>query len=150
MALSTPPKETFVPGASRKQRNVRTFALQMERDIRLDLNRARRLKELRGSTPQRVIAEALHVETRSVQHWERGLGISWPKLEALAAYYGVTTNWLLYGDERPEGARSQIDHIEAMLEELLALQLERELEPGGERVRRRGVGNGEADNASEH
>ncbi|HWW91244.1 MAG TPA: helix-turn-helix transcriptional regulator [Solirubrobacteraceae bacterium] len=83
-----------------------------------DPKRAQRLKDLRDVRPQSTVARALGVETRSVQHWESGHGISWPNLEALATYYGVTTNYLLYGDERPEGARSQLDRIEQKLDHL--------------------------------
>lgn len=84
----------------------------MAREIKLDLERAKRLKELRGEKPQSAVASELGAEVRTFQNWERGLGISWPNLDALATYYGVSTNWILYGDEKPEGARSQLDRIE--------------------------------------
>jgi transcriptional regulator with XRE-family HTH domain len=99
------------------------MAMEMERQLEV----AARIRELRGQMPQPKMADRVGVTLRAYQRWEAGDGIRWDNLERLAEIHGVTTNWLLYGDERPEGARSQLDRIEQKIDELLALRLEQEL-----------------------
>jgi hypothetical protein len=92
------------------------MAMELERQMEV----ARRIKELRGPRPQEALANEIPVTLRAYQEWEAGGGIAWANLQRLAEIHGVSTNWLLYGDERPEGARSQLDRIEAGVKELLA------------------------------
>ena len=164
-------KQTFAPGTSRKLRNVRTFSLQMEREIRLDKARAKRLKELRGVfkpgdrgyPSQEECAAGVGVPTRTYQNWERGLGINPSYRQDLAAFWTkqldstVTEQWIMYGDEHPESARSQIDQIQGSIQVLVGLTTEVLTELEGlaqhlgiaapSRRKRPGV-NGAAENAS--
>lgn len=98
-------------------------------DKQRQLEMAARIRECRGRRPQPVIADEVGVRLRTYQHWEEGDGgISWENLEKLAEVHGVTTNWLLYGEQTPGTPEGQLDRIEGKLDELLALALEQELE----------------------
>jgi hypothetical protein len=121
MTTSSVAPKRFQPGTSRGPRRVRTLAVQMAMEMERQLEVAARIKELRGVVPQPKMADQVGVTLRAYQRWEAGDGIRWDNLERLAELHGVSTNWLLYGDERPEGSRSQLDRMEAMLEEVLAL-----------------------------
>lgn len=80
-----------------------------------------RLQELRGARPQRVIADRVKVTERTYGKWERGEGgIQWDNLETVADYFGVTTNFLLYGSNTPpQNVGSQLDRIEQKLDAIL-------------------------------
>ena len=81
---------------------------------------AKRIKELRGLRPQPQMANEVGVSLRAYQEWEAGGGIKWGNLEQLAEVHGVTPNYILYGEEKPRGPKTQLDRIEAKLDELLA------------------------------
>jgi hypothetical protein len=69
---------------------------------------ADRIRELRGSVPQPVIAERVGVTLRAYQAWEAGGGIGWENLIRLSKALGVSEEYLLYGDagdERRAGTR---------------------------------------------
>lgn len=75
---------------------------------------AQRIRELRGRTPQRVIAERVGVTERAYQEWEGGGGIAWENLAALAKVLGVSEEYLVYG-EAGDAARMGT-HLERLLE----------------------------------
>lgn len=114
-----PARQTFVPGTSQFPRNPRTLALQMAMERKRQLEVADRIRSLRGPKPQPVIADEVGVRLRTYQHWEAGDGIAWENLQKLASVFGVTENYLLYGHEAPVGPESQLDRIEAGVEEIL-------------------------------
>jgi transcriptional regulator with XRE-family HTH domain len=75
---------------------------------------AQRIRDLRGRTPQRVIAERVGVTERAYQEWEGGGGIAWENLTTLAEVLGVSEEYLIYG-EAGDAARTGT-HIERLLE----------------------------------
>jgi transcriptional regulator with XRE-family HTH domain len=110
----------FVPGTSRGARSLPTLALRMATVAERQREVGARLRELRGARPQPLLADAIGVTLRAYQAWEAGeSGIAWRNLHALAEYHDVSENFLLYGDEKPEGAGSQLDRIEAKLDKIL-------------------------------
>lgn len=91
------------------------MAMELERQREV----GQRIKELRGPKPQRVIADAVPVTLRAYGAWEAGdSGIAWDNLQRLAEIFGVTENYILYGEEEVRGPQSQLDRIEAKLEAL--------------------------------
>jgi transcriptional regulator with XRE-family HTH domain len=115
------------------------MARQRERQLEV----AARIRELRGARPQPVVAEAIDVRLRTYQHWEHGDGISWENLQKLAAYFGVSENYLLYGEEQAHGPEGQLDRIEAKVEAALELLTELQIAVAAPPMRKRGRG-GEA------
>src|SRR5260370_570112 len=81
---------------------------------------AARVKELRGLRPQPQMAAEVGVSLRAYQEWEAGGGIKWSNLQRLAEVHGVTPNYILYGEEKPRGPKTQLDRIESKLDDLLA------------------------------
>jgi transcriptional regulator with XRE-family HTH domain len=81
---------------------------------------AARIRELRGLRPQPQMASEVGVSLRGYQQWEAGGGIKWSNLERLAKVHDVSPNYILYGEEKPRGPKTQLDRIEAKLDELLA------------------------------
>lgn len=113
-------QKNYVPGTSRGPRSVRTLLLQMAADKERQEEIGARLKELRGRKPQPVVADAVNVTLRAYQAWEAGdSGIAWDNLVKLAGYFGVSADYIEYGETGREGPSTQLDRIEAMLVEVL-------------------------------
>lgn len=104
-------------------RTPRTLALQMAMEAAQRAEVGQRIKELRGPLPQPVLAQKLGVSLRAVQKWEGGESApQWDNLVRLSKMFGVTQNYLLYGEPEDAGPTpSQLDRIEAKLDELLSL-----------------------------
>ncbi|HWX46001.1 MAG TPA: helix-turn-helix transcriptional regulator [Solirubrobacteraceae bacterium] len=109
------------------------MAMELERQREVGA----RIKQLRGPRPQPVVADKVGVTLRAYHAWEAGeSGIAWRNLQKLAAVFGVSENYLLYGSEEPRGAETQLDRIEEKLDDILSrlpeadpgADLERELE----------------------
>jgi transcriptional regulator with XRE-family HTH domain len=121
MEKSSTAQKNFQIGTSRAPRSGHTLALQMAKAISKEEREQRRaigerLKDLRGRRPQPAIADAIGVTLRAYHAWEAGeSGIAWRNLHALAEYHSVNENFILYGDEKPRGAGSQLDRIEERL-----------------------------------
>lgn len=80
---------------------------------------AARLKQLRGRMPQSRLAGRIDVSLRAYQTWEAGSSApNWENLERLAAFYGVSENFLLYGSDSRPIQRDQLDRIEARISEI--------------------------------
>lgn len=77
-----------------------------------------RLRQRKRLT-QQAMAEKLGIAYRTYQTWESGTMPEWPNLEKLALALGTTPERLIGDDEIPEP--SQLDRIEAKLDELLEL-----------------------------
>ena len=103
-------------------RNARTLALHMAMEAAQRAEVGQRIKELRGPLPQPELARKLNVSLRAVQKWEGGDSApQWDNLVRLSKFFGVSQNYLLYGEaEKVEPAPSQLDRIEAMLDEVLS------------------------------
>lgn len=92
-----------------------------------------RIKELRGPKPQPLIADEVGVTLRAYQEWEAGGGIAWANLQKLAVVFNVSENYLLYGATETTGPQTQLDRVEAKLDDLLRrlpdpeAEMEREL-----------------------
>jgi transcriptional regulator with XRE-family HTH domain len=81
---------------------------------------AARIKELRGLRTQQAIADRVGVTLRAYQAWEAGGGITWENIEALAKAFGVSEDYLLYGEVGDRlRAGTQLERIEAKLDALL-------------------------------
>lgn len=80
---------------------------------------SKRLRKLRGPKPQPVIAAEVGVGLRTYQNWEEAANApEWDNLQRLAAVFGVSENYLLYGEEEPKGPQTQLDHIAEALERI--------------------------------
>lgn len=85
----------------------------MAMDAQRQQELADRIRELRGRTPQRVIADRVGVTERAYQEWERGGGISWENLTELAKALGVTEEYLVYGEDGDtHRAATRLERIE--------------------------------------
>lgn len=89
--------------------------------------RIAKLRKSRGNPPQEVVAQQLGVSYRAYQAWEAGdAKPAYRNLSKLAAFFGVTEEYILMGGEEPERATPQLDRIEALLiehtERLAALE----------------------------
>lgn len=115
-------KGKFVPGTSRSTRDLRRLALQMAEELKRDIERGDRIRALVGAKKQEPIARACGVGVRSLQNWMAGTGMTQGNLERLADYFGVSTDYIEYGDDvvKPH-AISRIESIEAKLDEVLRL-----------------------------
>ncbi len=87
-----------------------------------------RLRQLRERRPQDVVARAIGVTPRAYQRWETGeSNMRWPNIVAAAQFYGVSEQYLLHGasdgdaDDIAAYDPSQLDRIEAKLDQVLAL-----------------------------
>lgn len=120
MTKSTLAQQGFMPGTSQRARSARTLALQMAMEEERQREVGARIKELRGPRPQPLVADAVHVTLRAYQAWEAGGGIAWENLQALAKFFEVSENYLLYGAEVPRGPETQLDRIEIKLDEVLS------------------------------
>lgn len=110
---------------------------------------AARIRELRGPRPQPYIADKVGVTLRALQRWESGHGgIAWQNIERLAEVFGVSTNYLLYGEAEPHGPQTQLDRIEALLRRLVEAQVEGELREASQQAEKRKRGNGAAGGGS--
>lgn len=117
-------KKSFVPGTSRGPRSARTLLLQMAMEEERQKEIGARIKELREGRrlTQPVVADRVGVTLRAYQAWEAGGGIAWQNLGRLAEVLGVDEDHVLYGppEERVVAGGSQLDRIEAKLDELLS------------------------------
>lgn len=82
--------------------------------------RIAQLREQRGNPPQETVAHQLGVSYRAYQTWEAGdAKPSYPNLEKLAEYYGVSEEYILTGSDDPAAARraeaGQLDRIETLV-----------------------------------
>lgn len=102
-------------------RNARTLAIHMAMEAAQRADIGQRIKELRGPLPQPELARRLGVSLRAVQKWEAGdTAPQWENLVALSELFGVTQDYLLYGDRSEQReAVDQLDRIEAKLDLLL-------------------------------
>jgi transcriptional regulator with XRE-family HTH domain len=80
---------------------------------------AARIRGLRGHKPQPVMAQECGVTLRAYQRWEAGGGISWENLQRIAEVGKTTTSYLIDGEAEPRGPQTQLDRIEAKLDQLL-------------------------------
>lgn len=111
----------YVPGTSRGPRNVRTLLLQMAADKERQEEIGARIRELRGRRPQPTVADAVGVTLRAYQAWEAGdSGIAWDNLVKLAEHFGVSEDYIEYGESGRSGPSTQLDRIEEKLDILIA------------------------------
>lgn len=99
---------------------LETVAEQEADDI--DAGRAERLNDLLQKSRwhrQRDLADEVGVETRTVQRWLDGGGISKRHWDRLAEALDTTVRYLIFGDSEPHLDVSQMDRIEAMLADLV-------------------------------
>lgn len=119
-----------------------TFALQMLRDQQRRLELAERMKSLREESPytQQAIADQIGLQLRSYQKAEQTGGISYDRLQKLAALHGVDFDWLLKGESRgatpdllgsdsQNGIAGRLERIEVALNALL--DFARRVDPEG-------------------
>lgn len=107
-----------------------TFAARTVRDLMAELQEAEiraRIKSARrqAGLSQVQMAELLEVIPRTVQNYEND-HVPWARLKDIAEIAGVSTRWLLHGDEDTEAspgpeAPNQLDRIEERLSELEAV-----------------------------
>lgn len=120
-SLATP---RYAPTSSRRAAKASTLLLRMA-----DLERGQRIRQLRDHrseergrlVTQPEVADAVGVTLRAVQDWEAGKGIKLEHAKKLAAYYGVSQHWLMYGEQDspnnlPAEDSSQLDRIEQQLQ----------------------------------
>lgn len=151
MTTSRGTTQSFAPGTSRGPTDRRRLAIQMAMELERQAEVAARIKELRGPKPQPVIADAVGVRLRTYQHWEAGDGgIAWENLQKLADVFAVSADYLLYGEREARGPQSQLDQMQATLEqiasdvrELMAQGFQRELEESDAQDERREHGSEE-------
>jgi transcriptional regulator with XRE-family HTH domain len=80
--------------------------------------RIAKLRKSRGNPPQEVVAQQLGVSYRAYQAWEAGdAKPAYRNLSKLAAFFGVTEEFILMGGEEPERTTPQLDRIETLLTE---------------------------------
>jgi transcriptional regulator with XRE-family HTH domain len=137
MASAT--QQPFAKDSWQTPRNARTLRAYMAlRNQEIGA----RLRDLRGSRPQTLIASELGVAERTYQNWEAGdAKPSWRNLQKVATYYRVTEEFILTGAdggrdlpadvasndkvedvavefrERVNATHSQLDRIEGRLDE---------------------------------
>lgn len=127
----------------RQVMSPRTVLLRMAEDQ----ERAARIKGLKDSRPDLTwakIAEGVGVKERSAIEWASSGGISEPNAKKLAALFGVPFDYIWRGPESDtpdpfahvNGGRSQLDRIEAKLDQLLRenIALNARLEDEGARL----------------
>lgn len=110
----------------RGHRDAHTVLLRMA----LDEERAKRIRQLKEDRPDLTwaqIAEAVGVKERSAIDWQKTGGISYENCKKLAKLFKVDRDWLWAGTEQgtPDlmgalGDQTQLDRIEAKLDELLS------------------------------
>src|SRR3954471_4645622 len=82
----------------RNARSLRAFMALRNQEI------AARLRELRGKKPQTTVADELGVAERTYQNWEAGEAKpSYRNLQRLAVYHGVGEDYILTGENVPQG-----------------------------------------------
>lgn len=118
MTTSSIALQDFIPGSSRKPRNARTLLLQMAMEEERAREVGARLKALRGPKPQPVVAQEVGVTLRAYQRWEAGGGLAWENLQAVARVFGVSENYILYGEETVKGPESRLDRLEEKVDAL--------------------------------
>jgi transcriptional regulator with XRE-family HTH domain len=137
--MTSATQQTFAKDSWQTPRNARTLRAYMAlRNQEIGA----RLRDLRGSRPQTLIANELGVAERTYQNWEAGdAKPSWRNLQKVASYYRVTEEFILTGAdggrelpadvasndkvedvavefrERVNATHSQLDRIEGRLGE---------------------------------
>jgi transcriptional regulator with XRE-family HTH domain len=93
--MSTATQQPFAKDSWQTPRNARTLRAYMAlRNQEIGA----RLRDLRGSRPQTLIASELGVAERTYQNWEAGdAKPSWRNLQKAASYYKVTEEFILTG-----------------------------------------------------
>jgi len=113
----------FQPGGPRAVPEPRRLAVEMgaKRKPLTPVEReqweavAKRLAELRGGKSAATTAREVGVTEGGYRAWEKGASrISPANLKRLGQIYGVTENYILYGQDKPV-RRSQLDRIEHQL-----------------------------------
>lgn len=106
----------------RNARTLRRFMALRQAEIG---ERIAQLRHDRGNPPQEVVAQQIGVSYRSLQSWEAGAAKpSYRNLEKLAAYFGVSEEFILMGEVDPTAPRhvTQLDRIEEALKLLVERQ----------------------------
>jgi transcriptional regulator with XRE-family HTH domain len=109
----------YAPGTWQGPRTPPTVLFRMAMEAERQQEVAARIRDLRGPRPQRVIADLVGVTLRAYQAWEGGGGINWDNVQQLASAFNVTEEFLLYGRTEAAPDPSQLDRIEAKLDQLL-------------------------------
>lgn len=129
MTTSSVTTKSFAPGTSRGRRDTRTLQAQFDDWLAQvaddnDTARAERLTALferSGFNRQKDLAEAVDVETRTVQRWLAGEGIAKRHWDDLARVLDTSVGYLIFGETDPARIdESQLDRIEAKLDEILS------------------------------
>lgn len=130
--MSSAAQPDFAKYSSRRARNARTLRAYMALRNQEIAQRIKELREARGQPPQPIVAAAVGVSLRTYQNWEGGdAKPEYRNLESLAAYFGVSEEFILTGTERkpvpkegtpdlfvgPDDISKRLDRIERMLEE---------------------------------
>lgn len=82
---------------------------------RIDRNRreiGQRIRQARleaSGMTQRELGEQVGVTERSVAAWERGQVIPYRHMEALTSVLGVSSQWILHGEQEAPGSRRRIE-----------------------------------------
>lgn len=88
-----------------------------------DKARGQRIAEFRKRRrlTQQAMAEQLQIAYRTYQTWEAGTMPEWPNLERLATFHNVRPEDIVGDEYEPDRDPSQLDRIEAKLDEILDL-----------------------------
>jgi transcriptional regulator with XRE-family HTH domain len=114
--MSNTSQAAFVQDAWQTPRNARTLRAFMALQQREIGERIAELRKSRGNPPQEVVAHQLGVSYRAYQAWEAGDSKpAYRNLSKLAAFYGVTEEFILLGGDMPERQLPQLDRIEQLL-----------------------------------
>ena len=101
-------------GARRSKRALNDYSAEVgERIIQ-----ARKQLET-GALTQEELAELAGVSQRSMQAYETGEVIPYRKMREIADVLGVSTSWLLHGEE--ENTDSEIEQLERKIDDLTKL-----------------------------
>lgn len=97
-----------------------TVLLRMARDQA----RAQRVRQLKEEHPELTwgrIAEHIGIKERSVVEWQKTGGMSYANATKFAELVGVSIDWLWRGDEPESDDVTQLDRIEAKVDEVREL-----------------------------
>ena len=108
------PRRESASGARRSKRALNDYAAEVgERIVQ-----ARKQLET-GALTQEELAELAGVSQRSMQAYETGEVIPYRKMREIADVLGVSTSWLLHGEE--ENVDSEIEALERKIDDLSKL-----------------------------
>jgi transcriptional regulator with XRE-family HTH domain len=101
--MSSAAQPDFAKFSSRETRNARTLRVYMALRNQEIAQRIKDLREAKGNPPQPIVAAAIQVSLRTYQNWEAGdARPEYRNLEALAAYYKVSEEFILTGVENAQ------------------------------------------------